>query len=180
MIILILFNALCVWRFPDRDLKEIFDADAYETMLVAMSEAQQDTIEARLGTELDPDETEFKFYSITRKGEPVGVVSTHLSKGQYGAIEVVVGFIPDSEKKMVVVKAVRIQRDREKARQALRSRKFLDQFIGKTAEDRLVVGDDIESAGPAAGKSSAAIALAVRKMLVVYETLMLKSASDRE
>jgi hypothetical protein len=168
---LIIFNALCVWRFPDRDLKEIFNADAYETKLVSMTEEQQAEIEKRLGAELDPDETEFKFYMVTKKGEPVGVVSTHLSKGQYGAIEVVVGFAPDEEEKTVKIKAVRIQRDREKAHAALRGAKFLDQFIGKDPRDEFQVGEDIKPAAEGAEKSSAAIAFAVKKIMIVYDAL---------
>jgi hypothetical protein len=168
---LVVFNSLCVWRFPDRDLKEIFNADAYETKLVSMTEEQQAEIEKRLGAELDPDETEFKFYMVTRKGEPVGIVSTHLSKGQYGAIEVVVGFVRDAEKKVTEIKAVRIQRDREKAHAALRGAKFLDQFIGKTPQDKFQVGEDIKPAADGAEKSSAAVALAVKKIMIVYDVL---------
>jgi hypothetical protein len=168
---LVVFNSLCVWRFPDRDLKEIFNADAYETKLVSMTEEQQAEIEKRLGAELDPDETEFKFFLVTRKGEPAGVVSTHLSKGQYGAIEVVVGFVRDAEEKTAKIKAIRIQRDREKAHAALRGAKFLDQFIGKTPQDKFQVGEDINSAADGAEKSSAAVAFAVKKIMIVYDGL---------
>jgi hypothetical protein len=170
---LIVFNSLCVWRFPDRDLKEIFNADAYETKLVSISEDQQAEIEKRLGAELDPDETEFKFFMVTRKGEPVGIVSTHLSKGQYGAIEVVVGFVHarDGNEQKIAIKAVRIQRDREKAHAALRGTKFLDQFIGMTSRDKYRVGDDIKSAQDGAEKSSQAVAFAVKKIMIVYDVL---------
>ncbi len=169
---MLFFNALCVWRFPDRDLKEIFDADAYDTRLIEISEEQQKVIEERLGTGLDPDETEFKFYEVTRKGEPVGIVSTHLSKGQYGAIEVVVGLVHDAEQKTTTIKAVRIQRDRERAHQAIRSKAFLDQFIGKTPQDKFEVGQDIKTAAEGAEKSSAAIAFAVKKIMVVYDVTL--------
>lgn len=170
---LILFNSLCVWRFPDRDLKEIFNADAYETKLVSITEEQQAEIERRLGAALDPDETEFKFFMVTRKGEPAGIVSTHLSKGQYGAIEVVVGFVDerDQDKPKITIKAVRIQRDREKAHAALRGAKFLDQFIGMTPRDKFQVGDDIKSAQEGAEKSSQAVAFAVKKIMIVYDVL---------
>lgn len=172
MLVFLIIGSLCVWRFPDRDMKEIFDADAYQTVFVSMSEQQQDEIEKRLGDELDPDETEFKFYPVTKNDEHIGTVSTHLGKGQYGAIEVVVGLVENPESGVASIKAVRIQRDREKAHNALHSSTFLNQFIDLTVENDFIVGEDIQAAEEGAEKSSAAVAFAVKKILIVYEVLM--------
>jgi fumarylacetoacetate (FAA) hydrolase family protein len=64
---------------------------------------------------------------------------THLGKGQYGAIEVVVAI--DNNGK---VTGVGIQRDRERKRAEIRSDKFLGQFRGNTASDPIQVGKDIK------------------------------------
>jgi len=77
----------------------------------------------------------------------------------------------DPAKKTLKVRAVGIQRDREKARVALRSPQFLKQFIGKTSNDPFEIGTDIKPAEGAV-KSSQAIAFSVKKQLIVYEELM--------
>lgn len=172
--LLLIFSSLCVWRNPDRDIKEIFKGDSYQTVYFELSAQDQTEIEKKLGQSLDPDETEFKFYPVFRKGQDIGTVSTHLSKGQYGAIEVIVAVEYGPGRKPARIKAVRIQRDREKARAALRSQKFLDQFVGKTAADSMKVGFDIRAAALGAEKSSAAVALAVRKLMLVFERMKSK------
>jgi hypothetical protein len=73
-----------------------------------------------------------------------------------------------------VVKEVRIQRDREKAKAALRSKEFLGQFKGMMANDDFRMTNDESGLRPAARgaeKASQAIANAVRKLLVVHEML---------
>ena len=61
------------------------------------------------------------------------------------------------------VKEVRIQRDREKAKAALRSAGFLGQFKGRTVRSGFGVPDDVKPAAPEAVKASRSIAEAVRK-----------------
>ncbi len=97
-------------------------------------------------------------------------LGSHLGKGDYGAIEVVVAIV-DPPKTPAKVKAVKIQRDRERYRSALRSATFLNQFKGKQAKSKLRVGDDIKSAHPGAVKASKVVALSVKKLLVAYEEL---------
>lgn len=174
IILLLLFNSLCVWRYPDRDLKDIFHADSYQTVYFDVSREDQTDIEKKLGRPLDSDETEFKFYPVFRQGREIGAISTHLSKGQYGAIEVLVAFEYGTDRTKFKVKAVRIQRDREKARASLRSEKFLGQFVGKTLADSLKVGFDIKPASAGSEKSSAAIAFAIRKLLIVFSKVAVR------
>lgn len=162
---------LCVWRFPDRDIKEFFDADSYKTLLVDVSPAKKAVIEKRLGAPLDPDESQFRFWPVYKKGVRVGTVTTHLTKGDFGAIEVVIALEHDERGKDLKVRAVGIQRDREKARAALRSPGFLNQFIGKTANDPLEIGKDIKSA-EGTRLSSHAVAFSVKKQLIAFEELM--------
>ncbi len=159
------FAALCVWRKPDQDIKKYFpSADTYTTDLKVPG-AKKAAIQKRIGRNLDPDEQEFKFYRVIDEGKRVGTVMTHLGKGQYGAIEIVVA-LDDKGR----VKGVGIQRDREKKRAELRSDKFLGQFKGKTAKDPVEIGRDIKPVS-GAEKSSETVAFSVKKLLVVYDEL---------
>jgi len=173
-LLLIIITSLCVWRFPDRDIKEIYDADSYETIFYDVSEKDQAIIEEILGYPLDVDETQFKFFTVFNGSDTVGTVATHLGKGQYGAIEVVVAMFYDNDPNKIKIKEVRIQRDREKDRVNLRGDAFLGQFKGKGIDDPLTVPDDITPASEHSEKSSKAIAFAVRKLVVVYHYMVSK------
>ena len=158
--------ALCVWRKPDQDIKKFFSgAQTYKTEYKKPSSAEKKTIEKQIGRSLDPDESEFKFYRIIKDEKEIGTILTHLGKGQYGAIEIVVAVTDDGK-----VKGVAIQRDREKKRAELRSDKFLGQFKGKDKNDPIEVGKDIKPV-PGAEKSSETVAFSVKKLLVIYDTL---------
>lgn len=161
--------ALCVWRNPDEDIRAFYGGGTYRTVLVKVG-GHKAAIEKAIGTKLDPDETELKFWPVLKEGKRVGTVTTHLGKGDYGAIEVVVALLdqPDGTAK---VKALKIQRDRERYRQQLRSDEFLDQFVGKTAKSDLTVGKAVKPAHTKAMKSSQVVSLSVKKMLTAYDTL---------
>ena len=161
--------ALCVWRNPDTDIKEFFGGGTYRTVLAKVG-SKKAAIEQVIGTKLDADETELKFWPVIQNGKRVGTVSSHLGKGDYGAVEVVMAIV-DPPNAPAKIKAVRIQRDRERHREALRSSTFLNQFNGKTAQSTLQVGQDIQPAHPGAIKASKVAALSVKKLLVAYEQL---------
>ena len=161
--------ALCVWRNPDTDIKEFFESGSYRTVLAKVG-SKKAAIEQVIGTKLDADETELKFWPVIQNGKRVGTVSSHLGKGDYGAVEVVMAIV-DPPNAPAKIKAVRIQRDRERHREALRSSTFLNQFNGKTAQSTLQVGQDIQPAHPGAIKASKVAALSVKKLLVAYEQL---------
>ncbi len=163
------FASLCVWRNPGTDIQEIFGGGTYRTVVVNVG-GQKAAIEQAIGTSLDSDETQLKFWPVIQNGRRIGTVASHLGKGDYGAIEVVVAIVdpPDGPAK---IKEVRIQRDRERYRQQLRSDTFLNQFKGKQAGSSLTVGDDIQAAHPDAVRSSRVVALSVKKLLVAYDKL---------
>ena len=161
--------SLCVWRNPDADIAAFFGGGNYRTLIVRVGN-KQGTIERLIGTRLDQDESELKFWPVSKDGRRVGTVASHLGKGDYGAVEVIMAIVqpPGSPAK---IKAVRIQRDRERYREALRSAAFLDQFVGKTAASPLKTGQDIRTAHPGAMAASRAVGLSVKKLLVAYEQL---------
>jgi len=173
--------ALCVWRAPDADIAAVFGSGTYKTVFEDVNKDRQARIEKRLGTALDPDETQFKFFPVFQNKKRVGTVMTHAGKGQFGAIEVVVAVIEDDSG--AKVKAVRVQRDREKAKAALRSAAFLGQFKGMRANDEFRISNDVgslKSAAKGAEKASQAVASAVRKLLVVYDEYYGNAAGSGE
>ena len=164
--------SLCVWRQPDTDISDIFGSGSYKTVFADITDAQKQKIEKRLGFALDADETQFKYFPVFRGKQRVGTVMTHAGKGQFGAIEVVVAVVNGDSGP--VIKEVRIQRDREKAKAALRGKEFLGQFKGMSANDdfRMTNGQSgMRPAAKGAEKTSQAVANAVRKLLVVYDEL---------
>ncbi len=158
------FAALCVWINPDRDIKNFFPgAQSYRTESVKYTAKQGKEIEKRIEGKLDPDENEFKFYRVKKDNKVVGTVLTHQARGKYGAVQTVVGI--DTTGKVI---GVYVQRHREPTN--LNTAKFLQQFGGKTADDPLTVGKDIDAIN-GHDKSSQAVAYSVKKILVVYDVL---------
>jgi hypothetical protein len=159
--------AICVWRKPDADIKQFFSgADSYRTDLKPVG-SRRAAIERALGARLDADESDFKFYRILAGNRSVGIVLTHLGKGRYGAIEVVIALDPAG-----TVKGVRLQviREPNDIKRQLTGAGFLGQFSGKRAGDAIQVGRDIRPV-TGADQSSETIAFSVRKMLVVHAAL---------
>lgn len=156
------FAALCVWLNPDRDIKNFFPgADSYTTDLRKYTPAQQQVIEKRIGAKLDPDENEFKFFRVRKRGKLVGTVLTHQARGRYGAVQTVAGIGPDQK-----IIGVYVQRHREPIN--LNDPAFLKQFRGKTADDPLTVGKDITPI-KGAEVSCQAVAFSVKKIVVVFD-----------
>ena len=170
--------ALCVWRSPDTDIAEIYKADSYKTVFQDVTDVQRQRIEQQLGFSLDPDETQFKFFPVYKGENQIGTVMTHAGKGQFGVIEVVVAVIDTGTG--AIVKQVRIQRDREKAKAALRSNVFLGQFKGMTVNDNFIFDEDngLKPASKDAVKASKAVANAVRKLLIAYDEFYGRKLSE--
>jgi hypothetical protein len=161
------FAAICVWRKPDADIQTFFPgATSYRTDLKPVG-SHRAAIERAIGARLDPDEGDFKFYRILAGEHGVGTVLTHLGKGRYGAIEVVIALDPAG-----AVKGVRLQVVREPngIKRHLTGESFLGQFTGKHAGDPIQVGRDIRPV-PGADQSSETVAFSVRKMLIIHQAL---------
>lgn len=171
-VVSLLSAGVCIWRFPDKDIKTLFpQATGYKTEVITFIKAKQEKIEDQLGAKLDDDETKFNFYRIYNETSKIGLVLTHSVKGQYGVIEVVIGLQSKIDtlikSPVYYVSGVLIQRDREVKSKDLKSDKFLGQFIGTTVKNKF---DKIKPVG-GAEKSSRAIAFSVKKLLIVQQVL---------
>lgn len=162
---------VCVWRDPERTMTKLFPAATdYRTVTQRITPELARQVEERAGTTLDDSErAEFNFYEITGRAAGatvrLGTVLALAGRGEYGAIEVVVGLDPDER-----IVGVYIQRMRERQGDKLRAEAFLGQFRGKTKDDPLEVGRDIRPVAEAPA-ASRVVALAVKKMLAFHDVL---------
>ena len=175
---LVLFAApaladVCVWRDPERTMQKVFpSALDYKTTTVKFKHDNVRAIETELGFVIDEPSQggEFNFYDIIEAvgGKPrkMGTIIALAGKGEYGAIEVVIGV--DGAGKIV---AAYIQRSRERVTKSLESTAFLHQFKGKTRADTFEVGTALKPASAEAMAASRTVALVIRKMLVFYHIL---------
>jgi hypothetical protein len=119
---------LCVWRNPERTMTRIFPgANDYATENVAVTADKLAIIEKRLGHELLPGQREqFQYFRMTGAGgTAIGTIIAASQKGEFGAIEFVMGFDAAG-----VIKGLYVQRSRERD-QTFKDRAFLDLFSGK-------------------------------------------------
>lgn len=161
---------VCVWRDPERTMQRLFpNARDYKSVIVKLTPQHIAAIEKVLGSKLDPTESrEYNFYDITgvTGGRPsrLGMVMALAGKGEYGAIEVVLGLDPGNR-----IVGVYVQRAREKGRKALESEAFLKQFAGKTFGDD--IRGELRPASPDTVAASRTIATVVHKMLIFHDVL---------
>ena len=136
----------------------------YKTVTVKMTPERIAAIERGLGEPLEASEKrEFDRYEITgADGGRLGTVLALAGRGEYGAIEVVIGVNPAGR-----IVGTYIQRSREKATRVLQAPEFLNQFAGKTRTDEF---DGIKSA-PGAESASGVVAFVIKKMLVFQDVL---------
>lgn len=118
-----------MWRNPERTMKKIFpNAKDYKSMSAKISKENREKIEKKIGFKLLPGQREtFLYYDmLDGEGKRIGSIIAASQKGEYGAIEFVVGIDTTN-----TVKGLYIQRSRERNR-TFKKRAFLDLFVGKT------------------------------------------------
>lgn len=163
---------VCIWRDPERTMERLFPAARdYRTRTMKMTPERIAAIEQKLGEKLeDSERREFDLYEITGTAHgssgTLGTVLALAGKGEYGAIEVVIGV--DRNGKVV---GAYIQRVRERTSKALQSQEFLGQFAGKTKNDGFEIDRDLNPANRDAAAASRVVASVIRKMLVFHDVL---------
>ncbi len=167
------FAAVCVFRFPDRDVYKLYPkASNYKSVIKKIDKDAKGKIEALLGQPLDPDETELTFYEIYKGKELVGMIHPHAERGEYGTIEVVWAFTLDGK-----IIDFTIQRDREKKGKELNGQEFRKQFGGKDLNSPFVLENTKEintkllKPVTDADKGSSAVAYGAKKTLAFYKYL---------
>jgi hypothetical protein len=167
------FAAVCVFRFPDRDVYKLYPkASNYKSVIKKIDKDAKGKIEALLGQPLDPDETELTFYEIYKGKEFIGMIHPHAERGEYGTIEVVWAFTRDGKITDFV-----IQRDREKKGKELNGSEFRKQFAGKDIESPFVlektrqINTKLIKPVEGADQGSSAIAFGAKKTLAFYKYL---------
>ena len=173
------FSAVCVFRFPDRDVYKLFPkATNYKSVIKKIDKNAKQKIEDFLGQPLDADETELTFYEIYKGKELIGMIHPHAERGEYGTIEVVWAFTLDGK----IIDFV-IQRQREKKGDFLASKEFRKQFFGKDVNSPFVkdktkdkdktkeINTDLIKPVKDGEKGSTAIAYGAKKTLAFYKFL---------
>jgi hypothetical protein len=167
------FAAVCVFRFPDRDVYKLYPkATNYKSVLKKVDKTAKGKIEALLGQSLEADETELTFYEVYKSKDLIGIIHPHAERGEYGTIEVVWAFTPDGK-----IIDFTIQRDREKKGKELNSPAFRKQFTGKdinfpfTVEKSREINSKLIKPVNGAEIGSSAIAYGAKKTLAFYEYL---------
>ncbi len=167
------FAAVCVFRFPDRDVYKLYPrATNYKSVLKTIDKDAKGRIETFLGQPLDPDETELTFYEIYKGKELIGMIHPHAERGEYGTIEVVWAFTLEGK-----IIDFNIQRDREKKGKELNGPEFRKQFAGKDVDSPFVaektkqINSKLIKPVDGADQGSSAIAYGAKKTLAFYKYL---------
>ena len=162
-------SAQAVYLTTRQALAELFSTSERVTFTrVELSAEQRARLTARLG--YDPRRSSQTFYVGTTSGRIDGYAVVDEEKGLSQPITFAVLFDPRGRVQRMEILAYREPRGDE-----VRSRRYRQQFVGKTAGDALRYGDDI-SAVSGATISSRSLAVGVRRAAVMLEELLLSRA----
>ena len=112
------------------------------------------------------------FYIGESEGKTTGAAYIINQPGKHAPLLIIIGIEPDGKVRDVAIMQYREQRGRP-----VKERHFLKQYIGKTSRSPLKVGKDIDAV-TGATTSSRAVTIAVKKALILYEVLFLRSEED--
>jgi Na+-translocating ferredoxin:NAD+ oxidoreductase RnfG subunit len=138
--------------------------DPVEVRTILPSPEEHHAIERRLGRRI-PEET-FTVHVSRHDGRPSGYALVMDEQGKYYPITFIVGLKPDGH-----VREVAVMVYRERRGDAVQRRRFLDQFLDKSADDPLMVNRDLVHL-TGATVSSWSIAAGVKKATVLFDTLI--------
>ncbi len=176
------FPDLCVWRDPEKTMAKIFpDAKNYRTHVEKVPKNILLSIAGEHGFSWDEGELAyipkfgFHFYEvIDAEGAALGYITALAGKGEFGAVEVVVGINAQGK-----IFHIYIQRMRERRAKELRAPVFLDQFLGKGARDMAALRKSFRRV-EGAGVASDAVRSTVEKMLSLHEHFTSKEKTPKE
>ncbi|MBO9540817.1 FMN-binding protein [bacterium] len=153
-----------VYLTKDQALKIALPAgDPVTTRTYAPRAEERKRIERRLGRKIEDDS--FTVYQSASGGKPSGYAMILDEQGKYYPMTFVVGIKPDGS-----VRDVAVMVYRERRGDAVKRRRFLNQFLGKTSDDALMVNRDVVHL-TGATVSSWSIAAGVKKAVVIIDEL---------
>jgi Na+-translocating ferredoxin:NAD+ oxidoreductase RnfG subunit len=114
------------------------------------------------------------FYFGTKADKKTGVAVVEVQPGKWGPVKYIIAMDLNGKVTNLAVMSYVEQRGRP-----ISTRRFLGQFIGKTAKSPLQVGKDVDAVSGAT-ISSRASAFAVKKAIALYETAYLAGAKEKE
>lgn len=143
-------------------LKQLLaQAETVTPKTVSLSEEQKKKIERNAGVELNSDE--FRFYIGEAAGKIVGYAAEDTVPGKWGPIHYILGITPEGRVTNVIILEYKERRGRPVAK-----KRFLKQYIDKTASDPVRLRKDIDGV-TGATISSRGITDGVRKLLYIFE-----------
>ncbi len=154
-----------VWLTPTQALAVALPgADRVVPRVFAATPDARARVERRLGRKVEEDA--WTFHEGVKAGQTTGWALIVEEKGKYHPITFIVGLTPAG-----AVGEVAVMVYRERRGEAVRRRRFLGQFSGKTSADPLMVNRDIVHL-TGATVSSWSIAAGVKKATVVFEEVV--------
>jgi hypothetical protein len=165
------FPDLCVWRDPEKTMAKIFPgAKNYRTHVEKTPKDVLLSIAGKRGFSWDKGELAyipkfgFHIYEvIDAEGGALGYITALAGKGEFGAVEMVVGINAQGK-----IFHIYIQRMRERRAKELRAPAFLDQFLEKGARDMAALRESFRKVEKADIASDAVLST-VEKMLSLHE-----------
>ena len=169
----------------DQALKQMFpDAAKIVPEVHVFTAAQVDTAKAQLGgkwtlyqsgskSEESKENDSVTFFFGMKDGKKTGVALVEVQPGKWGPVKYMVALDLTGKVANLAVMSYVEQRGRPIA-----TRRFLDQFLGKTAKSPITIGKDIDAVSGAT-ISSRATAFAVKKVVVLYETFFLAGTEKK-
>ena len=157
---------VCVWRNPERTMTRLFPAARdYQTVSLPITSAQLAAIESASGTTVLPGQrTQFQYFvMLDSAGATIGYTAAVTQKGEYGAIEFIIGL-----DRGFSVTGMYIQRARERHNQ-FREEAFLRGFAGKSICDIASISDPYGAGG---NYGTRAIVQGLRKELAAFAVLV--------
>ncbi len=114
------------------------------------------------------------FFFASKKGQQTGVAMIEAQPGKWGHTHLIVALDTAGKVTNLAVMSYVEQHGRPIA-----TRRFLNQFIGKTADNPIQVGKDVDAVSGATIISRAA-AFAVKKVAVLYKTVYLLGTDRKD
>jgi Na+-translocating ferredoxin:NAD+ oxidoreductase RnfG subunit len=145
------------------------DAQEIKEEIKVLTEEQKKAIEKEAKIKFDPElDKEFRFFIGAANGKVVGYAVEDTVKGKWGPIHYMLSLDPDGK----IVDAMVLQY-KEKRGRPVAKRRFLDQFVGKTINDKIALKKDIRGVSGAT-ISSRGMTNGIRKLVYVFEELFKK------